>query len=177
MNYVYKCDNGGCEMDQFVFYQIPVDERHEQSCPDCGSHAVLQIVPGATLVTYQTHYDEGLGMDVSGPREKQQILKALGLQEVGDKVGGARNEDKHAGVQVGRMPATGRTLSDVQRESEARREAQNAPMEVIHSNGKVDVVRPSELPSYDGPSNLNIKRDDSKMDRESAKHAISVSKQ
>lgn len=173
MTYDYECRNDGCDTDQFTVRGIPVDDRHSVCCQECFEPATLVILTAPTVVSYETHYDEGLGIDISGPRERKQAMKALNLVEAGDKVRGSRLEDKHAGVEVGRLAPTGRTLSDYQRDQEARRESQNAPVTVEHSDGKTSVVRPSELPSFSSKE-LRIKRNDSKMNRQEARKSRAV---
>ncbi len=173
MTYDYECRNDKCDVHQFTVRGIPLDDRHSVSCQECFEPATLVILSAPSIVAYETHYDEGLGLDISGPRERKQVLKALDLVEAGDKVGGSRLEDNHAGVQVGRLAPTGRTLSDYQRDQEARREAQNAPLTVEHADGKTSVVRPSELPSFSAKE-LRIKRNDSKMNRQDAKKSRAV---
>ena len=57
--------------------------------------------------TFEPHYDEGLGCDVSSAREKKRVMKALGVIETGDWVHGARNFDRHAPTKVSKFAPQG----------------------------------------------------------------------
>jgi len=54
-----------------------------------------------------SYYDEALGCDINGYRHKRQVMKAQGVIEAGDSVGGARNFDKHAKHHIKPLPPRG----------------------------------------------------------------------
>jgi len=102
--------------------------------------------------TYSTHfmefrpyYDEALDADIHGFREKKQILTAMGLQESGDPVGGARNLETspHANV-LDRQPERGIPFAERQRQREKK-----DPLVGVVKGNSVEYVKFSDLP---GPS-------------------------
>jgi len=56
---------------------------------------------------FETYFDPALDCDVHGRREQKQIFNALGFQEAGDPVKGARKLDKKAPHHIRRMPERG----------------------------------------------------------------------
>jgi len=95
----------------------------------------------------EPYYCETLDMDITGRREKQQVLKALGLQEAGDAVKGAREFDHKAPVLIDKQPPRGRTLADVQRDKE--RAAQHEMIVGIEDkSGRITPVSAKDLPSF-----------------------------
>lgn len=92
--YDYRCNTCGKTVERSVSY----DARAIPYPCDCGG-VQEYCFPMSAIDGYQPFepmYVEPLGCDVSGRRELRQILKDQGLQEAGDKVGGARNWDPKA---------------------------------------------------------------------------------
>jgi len=103
----------------------------------------------AVFMPFESYYDEALDCDIHGRREKKQILTAMGLQEAGDSVGGARNVETHPdAVVMDRQKARGRTFSDIQRER-ARHEATETftDVSVEKSDGTSEKVDVKNLPT------------------------------
>lgn len=114
--YDYTCNQCANVIEAFVSY----DEREKPQKCECGGVAVYQFPATAALgfQPYEPWYNEALGCDVNGRREHQQIMSAMGLEEAGDSVHGARNFDKHAPHHVKPLPPKGVTFSGQQREKE-----------------------------------------------------------
>lgn len=94
-------------------------------CPNCLREMKREFAAEAIkgFQPFESHHDPSLGVDINGPGEKAEILRAMGFHESGDAVGGARNEETHSdAVMLDREPPTGRRLSDVQRDAEQGRE-------------------------------------------------------
>ena len=58
-----------------------IDERNMELC-SCGEHATIVIRNSARPVIYE-YYDTGLGAQVTGPKQRQKIMRAKGLEESG----------------------------------------------------------------------------------------------
>ena len=89
--YDYKCivcDNVTTIRD--VLYEHRMTQR---LCSECSGTQTYVFPLEAGIVVHESHFDEGLGCDIGGDRERKQVMKALGLEEAGDAVGGARNEE------------------------------------------------------------------------------------
>ena len=86
-------------------------------CPLCGDEAIRQFPVSAILgfQPFEAYYDEVLDCDVSGRREKKQILVAEGLVEAGDKQGVARKFDRHAPDHIKPRPPRGRSYAEMKR--------------------------------------------------------------
>lgn len=138
--YDYTCSSCGKVQTHECAWAV---SHHPRAC-ECGGFAEKQFPVEAAygIEVYSTYYDEALGLDVSGPREKKQILKAMGLQETGDKVGGARDFDKHAPTHIKPLPARGITLSDVQKAKEVYAKRKAATRLYAENNGKIRRVMP-----------------------------------
>jgi len=112
--YEFQCPMCGMAEDRTVML---ADLDKEQKCNDCSAPMERQFPLEAAFgfQPYEAYYDESLGIDIGGRREKKQTLAAMGYEETGDRVKGARNFDKHAPHHVKPLPPRGVTLSDVQR--------------------------------------------------------------
>ena len=96
---------------------------------------------------FESYHDEGLGVDVHGKRERQQIMAAKGLVEAGDTSGGHRNFDESNAVSA--LPEQGVRLSDIQRINErAARMKDDQRVSTLDKNGEVtNVYRHGDLPT------------------------------
>ena len=90
--YDYICKQCLDSVTRYVDYE----DREESTGCECGGMKEYVFPTGISFQVFEPRHDEGLGCDVSGPRERSQIMKSMGLQEAGDPVGGARPMDgKH----------------------------------------------------------------------------------
>jgi len=92
-NYDYRCSSNHVST-RFVSWDAR--ERGHQCW--CGADAEYQFPVQAArgFQPFEAYYDEGLGFDVTGRRDKKHIMSALGVQEAGDPVHGARDVDMAA---------------------------------------------------------------------------------
>ena len=97
----------------------------QRLCSECSGTQTYVFPLEAGIVVHESHFDEGLGCDIGGDRERKQVMKALGLEEAGDAVGGARNEE---GKGEGIYAPQGIKLSDMQRKTEAAEKVKNEKM-------------------------------------------------
>lgn len=114
-----------------MLYQFPV-------------HAIKGFQP------FEDYHDESLGVDIKGRRHKQEVMRAMGVIEAGDKVHGGRNWDENAGVTVrDNLAPIGRTMEDVRRETEKREEdAANFAVGTANKDGTAsDIKRADDLPN------------------------------
>ena len=146
--YDFKCRS--CETVN-TRYGVAYEDRHNlQHCDACGG-ACDYVFPtdAATRVrVVDAYFDEGLGVDVHGEKERKQIMAARGLIEAGDAVGGARNFDAAAPNHVGRQPAKGFRFADWQRKNDnpAVREGANSDLAAVHEDGTVTPFRLEDCP-------------------------------
>ena len=145
--YDYTCPHCGNTETHFVSWETR-QEAHPCSVEGCAGMAQYQF-PVSAIKNFQPNepfYCETLGVDVSGKRELKQIMRAMGLQEAGDPVNGARNFDAQAPHKLDKLPPQGRSLSDVQREKEA---AAREPfvVEVENKDGSITPMDAKHLPS------------------------------
>ena len=120
-NYDFKCESCENVTERFVPFE---DRKRPCKCPDCGGKALYQFPVTATFQPFEPYYDEALGLDVHGRREKKEALRAFGLIETGDAVNGARDvETSPHAVLVKPQAAKGITLSDIQRQETLNRMA------------------------------------------------------
>ena len=149
--YSYECEDCGKVQDAVVTWEI---SEHPRPC-ECGGFAQkmfpVEAVKG--IVVQGVYYDPSLGLDINGKREKKQILKAMGYEEAGDKVGGARDFDKHAPVHIDREKAKGITLSDIQRAAERSRKRKENRKFFKEVNGQTVRV----MPQHDKSKMIHLK--------------------
>lgn len=143
--YDYKCT--GCNSVKEEHRSVDEDHRAPGVCDQCGKVTEF-IFPlgGFALWTFEPYYDEALDMDVHSRGEKKQILKSLGLQEAGDKVGGARNFDKDANYVKANQKVSGRTYDHVIKEKELARQAKDWTVGT-ETGGKTTYAKASQLPA------------------------------
>jgi len=79
-------------------YQVPYEDREKPRKCDCGGLAEYQFPLEAVkgINVFEAFYAEPFDCDVHSRGEWKHILKDNGLEEAGDKVGGARNYDEKA---------------------------------------------------------------------------------
>tara|TARA_R110000824_G_scaffold227532_1_gene415329 strand:+ start:132 stop:515 length:384 start_codon:yes stop_codon:yes gene_type:complete len=96
-----------------------LDGPHE-ACRECAGDVSREYPVTAAMgfMPFEAYYDEALDMDIHGRREKKQVLNAMGLQETGDPVGGARNWEKNAPSVMKPQATRGRTYDDSVKEKE-----------------------------------------------------------
>lgn len=139
--YDYECSVCG---ELTAHYNIDFEKRTcPRLCSECNGTAHYTFTPTKGVIVHEAHYDEGLGVDVGGPRERKQVMNALGLEEAGDPVGGARNQEgKSEGISAPR----GVKLSDRQYKDEAAVKARNNKMvTTIGKDGKETKHRVGDL--------------------------------
>ena len=74
--YEYEC----CGMKWEIFHNVA--DRGEEFCPVCDEKAERLISETARPVI-QEYFSENLGAQVTGPKQKQQLMKSKGLEAVG----------------------------------------------------------------------------------------------
>lgn len=133
---------------------LQVEERREykdrdavKKCSSCNGSLVYQFPMSAAkgYVPFEPYYDESLDVDIHGLRHKQQVMKAMGVIEAGDKVHGARNYDSDSSEAIKPVSRlSGRTLDDHRREAEIREEERNNFMVSDDNN---QLKKADDLPS------------------------------
>jgi hypothetical protein len=108
------CGTCGCKEERLL-------PREGYTCT-CGAEMTRQFSKESarSFREFKPYFDEGLGIDINGRNERKQAMKAMGLQEAGDRVGGSRNQETSRLAQTTgtEQPTTGLRLSDVQRRKE-----------------------------------------------------------
>jgi len=91
--YDFQCCVCDLVEEQFVDNTIKAG-----ACSQCSGPTVRLFPVGAArgFQDFQSYYDEGLGCDITGRRQRQFVMKALNVIEAGDRSGGARNFDEKA---------------------------------------------------------------------------------
>ena len=140
----YQCPDCQRTEEHWVDFEV---RRTPRPCP-CGSFMEWQFPLNFEIAGFEPFYHEGLGMDINGPRELKQILKANGMVEAGDKVDGARNEEKSVHAQkLDKQPLQGISLSDLQRKRERQKEiGDNMRVGAVTPDGKR--LEPRKLSDY-----------------------------
>ena len=76
--YDFKCLN--CEMEFEAFF--PVKYKDTGSCPYCLSRDTESLITIRSAPQFYEGYDEQLDAYLTGPKQKQRILKEKGLVEI-----------------------------------------------------------------------------------------------
>lgn len=150
--YDYKCAICG----RVEEHDVPYEARHHPRACSCQGlmHYQFPLSAARGFQPFAPYYDEALGVDVTGRRQKRQTLAALGLQEAGDKRGGARYEERSPLAScVVPLPPQGVSLSQLQRESDLARKA--ADELVVGVDGR-DKVRVKDLRNPAPPRAKNV---------------------
>ena len=141
-SYDYKC----VVCDHSEAHIAKYDNRkHMRTCSLCGNSSEYQFPLRAIkgFQPFETYHDEGLGVDISGRRERRQVMNALGLQEAGDSVGGSRN---YIGGGQGIGRPTGKRLSQEQYKQDAARKARdNKTIATVNRDGSETIHRVGDL--------------------------------
>jgi len=127
--------------------KVDYNQREEDRPCRCGGTMSYTFPVDAILgfIPFEPYFDEGLGVDVRGRNERNQIMGSMGLVEAGDKVHGARNEGK-----FGKSGLTGLTLAERQRKEEkARTASENVTVTAIHRDGSERHHRVGDLKKTD----------------------------
>lgn len=143
--YVFQCPK--CHQRHDII--LPISRRHVSPACTCGAKMDRCLKAERIVIhSVETYYDEGLGCDIHGERERRQVMAAQGVIEAGDRVGGARNFDK-TGTHAGRLAPQGVRFGDVQRtEERARTEEGNWEIATEGKDGRVEnVFKTDELES------------------------------
>tara|TARA_R110000765_G_scaffold118490_1_gene212926 strand:+ start:181 stop:606 length:426 start_codon:yes stop_codon:yes gene_type:complete len=106
--YDYVCSSSKCKSSQTIERSYK-DRKTLAACLQCGAEAEYEFPMGAAfgVQILDSYYDEALGCDIKGYRHKRQVMKAQGVIEAGDSVGGARNFDKDAKHHIKPLPPKG----------------------------------------------------------------------
>ena len=116
-----------------------VEERRRPLPCSCGGSR-LRIPESFHADIFQPYYDEALDENLYSKSDKKRAMRELGVVEAGDRVGGARNEDKHAPRLVGK-----RAVRD--RKPRARSAPYDPMVQTFDAGDKpVERKRLSELP-------------------------------
>lgn len=73
--YNYHCENCGLDLEKFN----TVENREYMAC-NCG-YPMTKIMSAISKPIILEYYNEGLGAVVTGPRQRQRLMKAKGLTE------------------------------------------------------------------------------------------------
>jgi len=141
--YDYVCNNCNNKVELRCLYE----ERLVNKSCDCGGNLLYQFPMSAAqgYVPFEPYYDESLNIDIHGLRHKQQVMKALGVIEAGDKVHGARNYDDKSPNNIKPIAKlSGRSLDDYRREEDIR---QQERANFVVSDEKGDYKKADDLPS------------------------------
>lgn len=143
--YDFACEKCGLTVTMTVRYE----DRLAGAFCDCGGTLEYQFPLSAArgIRLFDPYYDEGLGIDVTGLRMKREYMKVLGVIEAGDRVGGARNEDKK--YAVGKQPPKGITLKtiDDHRRLEDKVGQEGMNIGIRKSDGTMTHWNTNDLPS------------------------------
>lgn len=145
-SYDFKCNDCG---DVTTHFNIPYPIRKDPMvCRECGGIAGYQFPVNAAqgFQPFEAYHDEGLGVDIHGRRERQQVMKARGVVEAGGTVGGARNVDKFS--TGGILELNGNRLHTEQYKDEAaRKHRDNTIVAAINKDGSETVHRMGDISS------------------------------
>lgn len=75
-NYTYRCFK--CQRSWEQVHVI--SDRKSEKCPACGVEAQIIITASSYPVVYE-YYDDGLGVQVTGTKQRRQIMKNLNLED------------------------------------------------------------------------------------------------
>jgi len=118
--YDYCCDTCNLQIEERRSYQ---ERDTAKKCASCNGNLIYKFPVSAAqgYVPFEPYYDESLDIDIHGIRHKQQVMKALGVIEAGDKVHGARNFEEDNPESIKPIPKlSGKTLDDHRREADRR---------------------------------------------------------
>lgn len=101
--YTFACDLCGAKLDELR----SMERRNDPRGCLCGAEMTRRVEP-FRAATFEPYYDEGLGCDISSSKEKRAVMRALGVIESGDRVGGARNFDEKAPHHVSKFTLQGK---------------------------------------------------------------------
>ena len=59
-----------------------IKDRNDEFCKTCGSRAD-KLVDEIRRPIFMEYYDEGLGQQVTGPNQRQRLIREKGLEESG----------------------------------------------------------------------------------------------
>jgi len=141
-SYDYKCVACSNTETHFTEYD---NRKHVRLCSLCGNSLEYQFPLRAIrgFQPFEPYYDEGLGVDISGRRERRQVMNALGVQEAGDAVGGSRNHNDYGG---GVRDLAGISLSSEQYKQETARKARdNKTVATVSRDGSETIHRVGDL--------------------------------
>ena len=159
-NYDYRCCLCGNTHEALVVYE---DRFHMRHCIFCAGLCEY-IFPYQAVNGFQeteAYFDEGLGVDVRGKRERNQIMQGQGVIEAGDKKGGSREWDKNHINAIKMQKPKGVTYSDIQRrEEKARIMKENTIVTAIHGDGREVAHRVGDN-SSDTRKSVSVKHDNS----------------
>lgn len=130
-------------------HTVLLEERDtfDPPCPHCGGKTQRQFGLTRNFVVYEAEYSEALDIDITGPQQKREALKAMNLIEAGDPVKGARNDDTKNPHRITGQKPKGRTLADWQRAQEKRQQIKEGfVVETTDAQGNtLDRKRSSEV--------------------------------
>ena len=136
LNYDYECAECHAVEEHTI---LPAERNsYAPTCRACGGATRRLFPTGAQINVFESYHSEALGIDITGPQQKAEALKAMGLIESGDAVKGARNDDTENPHRVVGQAPKGVGLSDWQRAQERRQQiGDNFIAESVDKNGRV----------------------------------------
>lgn len=99
--YDYNCQSCTKDFEAFQF----INDRHSQTCPDCGVLAELQITYGSRVRTFSPYWDDNIDSEpvyFESKRQKKEYMKAKGVRlfEKGEKYRKVPERKKFSDVEV-----------------------------------------------------------------------------
>ena len=116
MFYDYKCSGCGETTTDNRSFEV----REVALNCSCGGSMEYQFPVSAILgfQPFEPYWDEALGCDINGRREKKQVLKAMNLVEAGDAQHGGINFDKHAPDHIKPRSPVGLKYDNIRKDKE-----------------------------------------------------------
>jgi len=97
-------------------------EDRDKSCEKCGTDMERLFPMGAikNFIPFEEYYDEGLDCDITGWKQKKEVMKALNVIEAGDRKRGARDfeEDNPTAIKP-QSKLRGKKIDDIHRKKDA----------------------------------------------------------
>ncbi len=166
--YDFECEGCGRVSSDFA----TLDDKRRLCV--CGQTMKRLFPLSASYQPFKPYFDEALGVDITGARQKSQVMKLMGVLEAGDKKGGARDFDEDASVVIDDSPEPiGRTVDDFLHSEDARRDDKE---KFAYSVDGSDTFKPAVYePSRSMKRKSRLSKDstiDSRINRLSNKSAV-----
>jgi len=78
--YDYRCRDCFCQFESFSY----INERYQKKCPECQSEFIEILLTTCNYQAFEPYDDPYLGVRITGREHKKQVVKGMGLTNVGD---------------------------------------------------------------------------------------------